>query len=108
MASEYNLLNKEMEIDDSSPTNVDNDDDKDDSLRARKNDDFLAKSSMTESYSEILNSPTAETADGSVESSAPIVISKRRPTSLNRHHSSQCSCSIHGNLLCQQLSTEYI
>lgn len=93
MASEYNPLNQETEIDDASPTNPDADDDKDDSLRAKRNENYLAKASMTESYSEILNSPTAESRDGPVESNAPIVIPKRRPTSLTRHHSSQCNAS---------------
>lgn len=92
MASEDNLVNQEIEFDDTSPTNADVDDDGEDSLRIRRNDNFLAKASMTESYSEILNSPTAETSElpGQVESNAPIVIPKRRPTSLTRHHSSQC------------------
>lgn len=85
MSSDYHLMDKNTEIDDASPDNADGDD----SLRT-KNDDFLAKASMTESYSEILNSPIAETNDGPIESNAPIFIAKRRPSSLTRHHSSQC------------------
>lgn len=89
MSSDYHLMDKNTEIDDTSPDNVDGDDEKDDSLRT-KNDHFLAKASMTESYSEILNSPIAETNDVPIESNAPIVIAKRRPSSLSKHHSSQC------------------
>lgn len=96
MTSENNLLNQIMN--DSSPSNVTIDDDKEDSMKIRKNDDFFVNASMTESYSEILNSPTIETADGPVESNASIVISKRRPSSLNRHHSNQCKLHIHFNI----------
>lgn len=88
MSMESNLLGKDTTMDDASPVNAD--DDKDDSLRVKNNDEFLAKASMTESYSEILNSPIAETNDLPIESNAPIVIPKRRPSSLSRHHSNQC------------------
>lgn len=88
---ESNSSDKAVTMDDASSGNVDADDDKDDNLRAKNNDGFLAKASMTESYSEILNSPIAETNDLPVESNAaPIVIPRRRPSSLNRHHSNQC------------------
>lgn len=94
MTSENNFLDKGMELEDSSPTG-DMDDGGDDSLRAKNNDTVLAKASMTESYSEILNSPTAETCDPPIESNAPVVIPRRRPTSLNRLHSSQqCEYSL--------------
>lgn len=90
MSDEYNStsLNKDIVIDDASPSNADADDDS--SLRMKNNDDFLAKASMSESYSEILNSPTADTNDLPVESNAPIVIPKRRPSSLSRHQPNQC------------------
>lgn len=89
-------------MDDASPGNVDAEDDKEDNLRAKNNEEFLAKASMTESYSEILNSPIAETNDLPVESNAPIVIPRRRPSSLSRHHSNQCKC-----LLCEILCCHY-
>lgn len=96
MSTEYNLLDKATVMDDASSVNVNGDDDKDDnSLRAKNNEEFLAKASMTESYSEILNSPIAETNDLPVESNAPIVIPKRRPSSLSRHHSNQCKCLLY-------------
>lgn len=90
MSHEYKLLDQAAPLEDISPTNV-NDVEKDDSSKARSNVDFLANASMTESYSEILNSPTAGANDGpSVASNTPIVIAKRKPsTSLSRHHSSQ-------------------
>lgn len=85
-------MESDIAIDDSSSGNMDVDEEKEDSVIAKNNDNFLAKASMTESYSEILNSPTMETNEKSIESSAPIVI-KRRPSSLTRHHSGQCKCS---------------
>lgn len=85
MASKHNLVDRSNRIDDTSPKNAD----RDDSLRLQRNENFLAEASMTESYSEILNSPTAETSEFPVEANAPIVIPKRRPTSLSRHHSIQ-------------------
>lgn len=84
MSDQYEKLNEQTMIDDASPGNVDAEDE------AKKNEDFLAKASMSESYSEILNSPTAPTNELPTESNAPIVIPRRRPSSLNRHHSSQC------------------
>lgn len=86
-------MESDIAIDDSSSGNMDVDEEKEDSVIAKNNDNFLAKASMTESYSEILNSPTMETNEKSIESSAPIVIQKRRPSSLTRHHSGQCKCS---------------
>lgn len=61
-----------------------------------KNDmDLLAGASMTESYSEILNSPTTDTNVGhGIESNTPIVITKRKSIPLSRHQSSQCKFSI--------------
>ncbi|XP_031626885.1 BLOC-1-related complex subunit 6 [Contarinia nasturtii] len=82
-------LNKDGIMEDSSSGNVEDE--------AKKNDDFLAKASMTESYSEILNSPTTHTNELPIESNASIVIPRRRPSSLNRHHSSQSSFP-HGSL----------
>lgn len=53
--------------------------------------DFLANASMTESYSEILDSPTTDSNIGhGVESNTPIKITKRKPTPLSRHQSGQC------------------
>lgn len=53
--------------------------------------DFMANASMTESYSEILDSPTADSNIGhGVESNTPIKITKRKTTPLSRHQSSQC------------------
>lgn len=86
-------MESDIAIDDSSSGNMDVDEEKEDSVIAKNNDDCLAKASMTESYSEILNSPTMETNEKPIESSAPIVIQKRRPSSLTRHHSGQCKCS---------------
>lgn len=77
-------------IDEASSGNIDAYDDRDDSLKVKNNGDSLAKASMSESYSEILNSPIAETNDLPVGSNVPIVIPKRRPSSLNRHQSGQC------------------
>lgn len=88
MSTESNLLNKDTTMDDASPGNTDADDE----THAKNNEQFLAKASMTESYSEILNSPTADVSDLPVESNAPIVIPRRRPSSLSRHHSNQCKC----------------
>ena len=91
MSMDSNSSDKAVTMDDVSSGNADADDDKDDNLRAKNNEGFLAKASMTESYSEILNSPIAETNDLPVESNAgPIVIPRRRPSSLNRHHPNQC------------------
>lgn len=90
MSTEKNKVDNDVTIDDSSPGNMDVDEEKDDNLRVKNTNDVLAKASMTESYSEILNSPTMETNEKPIESSAPIVIQKRRPSSLTRHHSSQC------------------
>lgn len=88
---EQNSLSKGTVIDDASPSNAYADDDtEDNNLRIKNTGDFLAKASMTESYSEILNSPTADTNDLPVESNTPIVIPKRRPSSLSRHQSNQC------------------
>lgn len=90
MSNEYKLLNQITPLEDISPTNVNMDNEKSDRLRAKQNVDSLANASMTESYSEILHSPTADANGGpSVESNTPIVIAKRKPTPLNRHHSSQ-------------------
>lgn len=86
MSNKYKRLEKDT-MDDANPINAD--DDRDDNFQAKNNEEFLAKASMTESYSEILNSPTTETNEFPVESDAPIVI-RRRPSSLTRHHSSQC------------------
>lgn len=87
MSTDNDIMDKTNCIEDASSGNVDIDDDKDDSLKAKNNDEFLAKASMSESYSEILNSPTTETNDIPVASNTPIVIPKRRPSSLNRHQS---------------------
>lgn len=90
MSTEQTKVDNDVTIDDSSPGNMEVDEEKDDNSKVKNNNDFLAKASMTESYSEILNSPTMETNEKPIESSAPIVIQKRRPSSLTRHHSSQC------------------
>lgn len=91
MSTEHNSLSKDTVIDDASPSNADADDDRGDSnLQTTTNNDFLANASMTESYSEILNSPTADTNELPVESNTPILIPKRRPSSLNRHQTNQC------------------
>lgn len=98
MSSEGDKLENDGAMDDSSPGNMDVDEEKDDnSLKAKNNDEFMAKGSMTESYSEILNSPTMETNERPIESNKPIVIQKRRPSSLTRHHSSQCKITFYLN-----------
>lgn len=56
------------------------------------NDNKLIKSSMTESYSEILNSPSDETHDNNAEHGKQIEIPKKRASSLHRNPSSQCKC----------------
>lgn len=71
-------------------------DEKNDTMNVKNDTDFLANASMTESYSEILNSPTTDTNVGhGIESSKPIVITKRKHSPLSRRQSSQCKFSIY-------------
>lgn len=71
------------------------DDENSDTVNIKKDMDFLANASMSESYSEILNSPTTDTNIGhGIESNAPIVITKRKTIPLSRHQSSQCKFSM--------------
>lgn len=89
MSDGYELLNQEKLLEDISPSNVNMEDENIDNVKT-KTDMDLNNASMTESYSEILNSPTTDGNDGpGIESNTPIVIAKRRSNSLNRHHSSQ-------------------
>lgn len=91
MSNGYELLNQEKLLQDISPSNTNMDAENNDNLTAKNDMDFLANASMTESYSEILNSPTTDRNDGpGIESTTPIVIAKRKQNPLSRHHSSQC------------------
>lgn len=85
MSSEYNLLEK----DDNEEPNLDDDDDNEDKNSVKATNKSLAKTAMTESYSEILNSPLFDNTDVPEHQ---IEITKRRPTTLNRKQSSQCEC----------------
>lgn len=93
MSNGYELLNQERLLEDISPSNIIQDDENtDDNLKTKSDMDVLTNAAMTESYSEILNSPTSDRNDGGpgIESNTPIVIAKRKSNSLSRHHSSQC------------------
>lgn len=84
MSSEYSLLEKTVDNDE--PLEND-DDDEENSVKASAAEDHrIAKSAMTESYSEILNNPlfdNVEVPDQQID------IPKRRPTTLSRKQSSQ-------------------
>lgn len=90
MSSEYNLLEKDSENEEQNLENNDDDDEDDEDENSVKaaDENRLAKSAMTESYSEILNSPLF--ADSEIPEQQ-IDIRKRRPTSLSRKQSSQCT-----------------
>lgn len=91
MTDGYELLNQERLLEEIIPSNTNMDNENNDNLRTKNDIDFLASASMTESYSEIMNSPSADRNDGSgIESNPPIVIAKRKPNSLSRNHSNQC------------------
>lgn len=71
---------------------IDDDDEDDNSIEAIYTENKLIKSAMTESYSEILNSPDDEMLDINIdcEHGIQIEIPKRRSSSLNRNPSSLC------------------
>lgn len=70
---------------------IQDDDDDDNSIGAKYTGGCkLIKSAMTESYSEILNSPSDEMHEIMAEHGIQIEIPKRRTSSLNRASSSQC------------------
>lgn len=80
MSGEYSLLENTLD-------NDDDDDDEENSVRASAAEDHrIAKSAMTESYSEILNNPLFDNVDVPDQQ---IDIQKRRPTTLSRKQSSQ-------------------
>lgn len=97
MSAAFNLLEKDLEneetnaeenaIDDDDAE--DDDDEEEDSVGIKIPDNRLAKASMSESYSEILNSPTNETEDVGINRRTAMDIPSRRPNSLNRRQSSQ-------------------
>lgn len=94
MESEYNLLeNDSKEAEDNAMENDDDDDEEEEEQNSVKASGTgrLAKTSMTESYSEILNSPLFDNNEAITEQQ--IDIPKRRPTSLSRKQSSQGLCS---------------
>lgn len=90
MSGEYSLLKNTSDNDE--PLEND-DDDEENSVKASAAEDHrIAKSSMTESYSEILNNPlfdNVEVPDQQID------IPKRRPTTLNRKQSSQGMSHFH-------------
>lgn len=70
---------------------IEDDDDDDNSIETKYTDGCkLIKSAMTESYSEIMNSPSDEMHEIMAEHGIQIEIPKRRTSSLNRASSSQC------------------
>lgn len=70
---------------------IEDDDDDDNSIEAKYTDGCkLIKSAMTESYSEIMNSPSEDMHEIMAEHGIQIEIPKRRTSSLNRASSSQC------------------
>lgn len=71
---------------------IDDEDEDDNSIEAIYTENKLIKSAMTESYSEILNSPGDEMLDINIdcEHGIQIEIPKRRTSSLHRNPSSQC------------------
>lgn len=72
-------------------THIEDDDDDDNSIEARYTGGCkLIKSAMTESYSEILNSPSEEMHEIMAEHGIQIDIPKRKTSSSNRASSSQC------------------
>lgn len=84
MSGEYSLLENTLDNDE---TLENDDDDEESSVKASAAEDHrIAKSAMTESYSEILNNPLfddVEVPDQQID------IQKRRPTTLSRKQSSQ-------------------
>lgn len=92
MSGEYTLLEKTSDNDE--PLEND-DDDEENSVKASAAEDHrIAKSAMTESYSEILNNPlfdNVEVPDQQID------IPKRRPTTLSRKQSSQGMSHCHSH-----------
>lgn len=84
MSGAYCLLEKTLDSDE--PMEND-DDDEENSVKAFAAEDHrIAKSAMTESYSEILNNPLLDNVEVPDQQ---IDIQKRRPTTLSRKQSSQ-------------------
>lgn len=72
------------------PSNRNMENENNDDVSAENN--FMTNTLMTESYSEILNSPTTDTYDASgAQANTTIVITKRKPHSSSHHQSSQSS-----------------
>lgn len=92
MANTYKLLNQEK-LEDISPSNPNVENENNDAMGDESN--CLTNTMMTESYSEILNSPTTDAYDEpGTYVNTPIVITKRRSNSSSHHESSQCKSFI--------------